>query len=166
MKFDSGMNVVYKNIGVCIIESVEKKNFDGTNDIEYYKLKPITSNTSTYYIPVENSDDKLRSLFTKNEVDSFIDNMTSADEIWVDDSRERRMIFGNILKSDDYQSIIGMIKALYMHQNEKIKNNKHLSSSDEMLLNSAENLMFQEFSVVLGIEQSEVRNYIIQRIEQ
>lgn len=164
MIFENGMNVVYKNVGVCTIEDIEKRNFDGINDIEYYKLKPIANNSAMYYVPVQNSDEQIRELFSKDEVNQLIDNMQNENEIWFNNSRERRINFGKILKSDDYKAIIGMIKALYMQKNERQKHNKSLSSSDETLLNSAERLMFQEFAMVLNINQEDMKDYIINRI--
>lgn len=163
MKFENGMNIVYKNVGVCTIEDTEIKNFDGTNNIEYYKLRPVSNNSAVYYIPVDKSEQQLRNLFSKDEIDNLIDSMHDETEIWINNSRERRMEFSKILHSDDYKSIIRMTRSLYFQQIEKQKHNKHLSSSDEMILNSAENLVFQEFAAVLGISQDEVRNYIMNR---
>lgn len=167
MKFENGMNVVYKNIGVCTVEDIEIKKFDGANEREYYKLKPISDSFATYYyVPVDKSDEQIRNLFSKAEIDDILQNIRNKDEIWINNSRERRMEFNKILKSDDYNKILRMTKSLYLQKQEKQKKNKHLSSSDEMILNSAESLIFQEFSEVLGIKQNDVRNYIISKVEQ
>ena len=153
MKFENGTNVVYRNVGVCTVEDIETRSFDGENNVEYY-------------IPVEKSGEQLRVLFSRDEINSLIDSIKGEAGIWIANSRERRLEFNKILHSDDYKSIIRMTKALYNQQLEKQKHNGHLSSSDEMILTSAENLMFQEFATVLGIERNEVRNYIINRTEQ
>lgn len=166
MKFENGTSVVYRNVGVCTVEDVETRSFDGENNIEYYKLKPVSCSSSVYYIPVEKSGEQLRLLFSKDEVDSLIDGTQNETNIWINNSRERRLEFNKILHSNDYKSIIRMAKSLYYQQIEKKKYNKHLSASDEMILTSAENLMFQEFASVLGINISEVRNYIINRTQQ
>lgn len=167
MKFESGMNVVYKNIGVCTVEDIEIKKFDGVNEREYYKLKPVSDSFATYYyVPVDKSDEQIRNLFSKDEIDDILKNVRNKDEIWINNSRERRMEFNKILKSDNYDEILRMTKSLYLQKQEKQKQNKHLSSSDEMILNSAEALIFQEFSEVLGIKQNDVRNYIISKVEQ
>jgi len=167
MKFENGTNIVYKNVGVCTVEDIETKSFDGINNVEYYKLRPVSENSAVYYyIPVEKSDEQLRSLFSRKEIDSLIDDMQNETGTWISNSRERRLEFGKILRSDDYKSIIKMTKALHLQQTEKKKQNKHLSSSDEMILNSAENLIFQEFATVLGIKQDEVINYIMNRTKQ
>lgn len=166
MKFENGTNVVYKNVGVCTVEDVETRSFDGENNVEYYKLRPVSKSSSVYYIPVEKSGEQLRVLFSRDEINSLIDSIKGEAGIWIANSRERRLEFNKILHSDDYKSIIRMTKALYNQQLEKQKHNGHLSSSDEMILTSAENLMFQEFATVLGIERNEVRNYIINRTEQ
>ncbi|MDE5945710.1 MAG: hypothetical protein K2G63_00170 [Oscillospiraceae bacterium] len=167
MKFENGMRVVYKNIGVCTVEDIETKSFDEVNDKQYYKLKPISNNFTTYYyVPVDKSGEQIRNLFTKAEIDDILKNTKDKDEIWINNSRERRMEFNKILKSDNYNQIIRMAKSLYHQKQEKQKQHKHLSSSDEMILNSAETLIFQEFSEVLGIQQNDVREYIISKVEQ
>jgi CarD family transcriptional regulator len=165
MQFEINEFVMYKFSGVCRIESIEKKCFDGVNEISYYKLKPLDNNRSSCYIPVENSQGKIRRLLSEEEVYSIIDSMPEEHEIWCDDSRERKAMFSRILKSDDYKIIVGMIKALHQHQAANCEKGKRLSGSDEAALNNAEKIMYQEFAVVLGIAPDEVEEKITNRID-
>ena len=58
-----------------------------------------------------------------------------------------------------------MVKSLHNRKIKKISDGKKLSSSDENFMKRAENLMYQEFSAVLGINQNDVEKYITDRIE-
>ena len=164
MCFSVGDYVMYGSSGVCRISGVEKRNFDGQHETDYISLVPVSSASSKYYIPQKNSDSKIRSLLTKEQINQLIDEIPDTAATWFSDSHERKNAFASIIKSDDYKQIISMIKALHIHKELKNSGGKKLNSSDENFMHRAENLMYQEFSVVLGIPQDNVVDYISKRI--
>ncbi|MGN0621121.1 MAG: CarD family transcriptional regulator [Porcipelethomonas sp.] len=164
MQFEVDEYVMYRYSGICRIDGVEKKCFDGVNETSYYKLKPIDNAHSSCYVPVESAGEKIRKLLTEKEIYALIDSMPEEDEIWFDNSKERKVMFSKILRSDDYKVIIGMTKALYRQQKKYIENGKKLSSSDEMVMKNAEKIMYQEFSLVLGIDTDKIEETITNRI--
>lgn len=165
MPFSIGDYVMYGSSGVCRISGLEKHNFDGQHETDYISLVPVSSASSKYYIPQKNSDGKIRSLITKEQINQLIDEIPDTAATWFSDSHERKNAFASIIKSDDYRQIISMIKALHMHKDlNKNSGGKKLNSSDENFMRKAESLMYQEFSVVLGIPQDDVTDYIYKRI--
>ena len=80
--------------------------------------------------------------------------------VWIEDETARREEYGRIIKSGSRLEILNMIKTLYLHRKEMAAAKKKFHSADERLLNIAENMIFQEFAYVLGIECGEVWNYI------
>lgn len=160
--------VVYKSAGVCRVIAEEEQTMDGVNYIDYYKLKPLADENSTYYIPVASADEKLRRLLHKDEVMELIDTMPrSADEaeMWSDNRRERKEMYTQILKGDDYSALVQLISSLYFKKQDQEAQGKRFSSMDENAMKNAENLMLQEFGVVLGMEPEAVRDYIAQRMD-
>ncbi len=164
MNFAVGDYVMYGTSGVCRIEGTEKRNFDGEHEVEYLILLPINNSTSKYYIPTENMESKIRHLLNKDEIISLIDEMPQTEAVWYSDNNERKAMFNSIIKSDDYRSIISMVKSLHSQKIKRTSNGKKLNSSDENFMKRAESLMYQEFAQVLDIRVEDVEKYIINRI--
>ena len=61
-----------------------------------------------------------------------------------------------MLAGGDCEQLIGIIKALFLHQKAQQEKGKKLHSADEQLLKSAERLLYGEFAFALGIGQEEV----------
>lgn len=156
--------VVYKGVGVCRIEAVENKTFDGVKYEDYLKLVPIASGSSSYFIPVGAAQLRLRRPMTEDEVNAAID--SSADgEITLDqNTRERRNTIELILKEGNCTRIISLIKTIHLHTKTCRDNGKKVLVSDENALRMAENMIYPEFSFVLGIDENEVENYIGKRL--
>lgn len=57
-----------------------------------------------------------------------------------------------------------MIRELYIHKQEQLKNGKKMHLSDEQLMKEAERLLYSEFSLVLNIRADEVPKFIASRI--
>lgn len=161
--------VVYRSAGVCKVLSVEMQSPDGVAQILYYKLKPLGDPNSTYYIPVASADDKLRSLLSKEEVLSLIDTMPRSagdeEDVWSENRRERKEMYSQIMRGDDQRALVQMISSLYFRKQDSEARGKRFSSMDELAMKNAENLMLQEFGVVLGMEPDAVRGFISGRVQ-
>lgn len=165
MGFEVGQKIVYGNDGICIIEGFEKRSFNETDAIEYFKLVPVDSKTSAYFVPNnEMADKKMRELMTKEEVLALIDEMPDIKQDWLDNKNERRVMFNSILKSDDYRQLIGMIKSICLNKEEKESIGKTLTASDDKAMKKAEEIMYKEFATVLEIPYEDVQQYVNDRI--
>lgn len=160
--------VVYRSAGVCQVIAIEEQCMDGEHDVMYYKLRPLADTNSVYYIPCDKAGDMLRTLLTEKEVLGLIDGMPHSgeeDDFWKDNRRERKEMYSQILKGNDHQALVNMISQLYFRKQESEATGKRFSAMDENAMKSAENLMLQEFGVVLGKTPEEVRSFIAQRVE-
>lgn len=156
--------VVYGSAGVCRLTGIEKQCFDGEHEMDYFILSPLHSSTSKYYLPVNKCSNKIRKLLTKDEIISLIDSAAKSDDVcWQNNSKERKSLFNSILNSDDCEKMLEMLKTLHFHQEKQKLNGKKLISSDEIAMKTAENVLFQEFSIVLGIDYDSVEDFIISR---
>lgn len=157
--------VSYGSSGVCRIISCESRSFDGIHEETYYKLSPVDGTHSTYYVPVDRAEERLRPLLSKEEVYSIIDQIPYAkEEEWCCDSRERRGIFHDILQSDDYTKMLQMMHMLHCQQERKRSSGRRLSTADEAAMHAAESRMYHEFGIVLGIQPEQVHEFICSRL--
>ncbi len=166
MNFNIGEHVVYCSKEICLIESIVKRSFDGINEIDYFRLIPINTNKSAYYIPCENCDAKIRPVLSKEEIYSLIDDMPTTESEWCDDRNTRKNIFHSVLKSDDYHKLISMVRSLYLHRESQKEKGKKLLAADAKAMNEAEHLIFQEIAFVFGIKEDEVSAFIDKRLNK
>ncbi len=158
--------VVYKGVGVCRIEAVESKSFDGVNTEDYLKLVPLSSGSSSYFVPVGNAVGRLRKPMTTDEVNAAIDDSENGEIRLTLNTKERRSEIDSILKEGNCTRIISLIKTIYLHTESCRSNGRKVLVSDENALRAAENMIYPEFSFVLGINENEVADYIGDRIER
>ena len=157
--------VIYKGVGVCRIVAVENKTFDDVNYEDYLKLVPISSHSSSYFVPVTAATLRLRKPMTADEVNSAIDDSANGEVSLTKNTKERRSEIDTILKEGNCTRIISLIKTIYLHTEFCRTNGKKVLVSDENALRAAENMIYPEFSFVLGIDENEVAGYIGRRLE-
>ncbi len=157
--------VVYGGSEICRIAERVNRCFDGVNEISYLRLVPQESDSASYYVPENRAGERIRPLLSRDEIMAVIDEMPSACVRWSEDKGERKQIFGEALKSDDYKQILGIMKGLYDERRKRSICGKQLISSDEKALAAAESLMHKEFAAVLGIPESSVSDFIEKRLE-
>ncbi len=165
MSFEIGEYVVYCGIEICKLLRFEKMTM-GNTEREYCVLAPIENNKSSYFVPVDLKDEKLRKLLTKDEVLSLIDEMSSAQGEWSNNMTERKNMYSKILHSNNYHDLIKLLKSIHDEALKRQSEGKHLPSIDEKALKSAEQLLHHEFSIVLGIPLNEIPDFIEQRVNK
>lgn len=158
--------VVYKGVGVCRVEAVETKTFDGHSYEDYLKLVPLGTATSSYFVPVGNAGARLRKPMTTDEVNAAIDSSGETEITLTPNTKVRRSEIETILKEGDCTHIISLIKSIYLHTENCRSNGRKVLVSDENALRAAESMIYPEFSFVLGIDEREVAGYIGERLRR
>jgi len=165
MNYKIGEYVSYCSGEICLIDGIEKECFDGINEAEYFKLVPVNSNKSSYYVPCGNCEGRLRKLLTQNEILSLIDSMPESQAKWNNDKNTRKSFFNSVLKGNDVHKIVDMIHSIYIQQENQLKNGKKLLPCDAKAMNEAEHILYQEIAFVLGIKEDNVRDFIKTRLD-
>lgn len=163
--FSTGEYVVYGASGICRIDGVEKRSFDGIHENEYFKLTPCSSESSKYYIPADTINGKVRRLLTAKEVCAAIDRIPCIETVWDPDNTRRREAFSEMFKSGDCDRMLCLIKSVYEQRQKRIAAGKKLPSAEERILRSAENILNHEFAAALGIKPEEVADFISDRLD-
>ena len=86
--------------------------------------------------------------------------------IWIDDERERTERYKAILESGVREELVKIIKTLYMKKQELVDCGKKLHICDEIIMQRAENMLYEEFAVVLDIKKEDVLPLIVSEIEK
>lgn len=125
---------------------------------------PREYRNSAYYVPVESAEKEIRRTLTKEDIFEIIDSIPQAESVWYSDKNERKSYFESVLRSDDFTSLVGMIKSIYEERKKRSGDGKKLIAADERAFSTAEHIIHGEIAFVLGIPESEVGSYIRERI--
>lgn len=159
--------VMHITNGICKIKDIQEKSFAQNVNQKYYVLQPIFETGTTLFVPIENNPTRIRTLLTKEEINSMMQTLASQqDKPWINDDNQRLSHFKTVLKNGNQQEILSMLHAIYLKQIQKKQSGKKLRFTDERVKNAAEKLVQQEFSYVLQIPQEEVPDWICSHIIQ
>lgn len=154
--FKPGDLAVYPAHGVGLIETVEPRCIDGT-DQEFYIMR-ILDNNLTIFIPTANAENiGLRSVIDREDVErimSILGEKTapSTGQTW---NRRYRGYMDKIKTGSVFE-----VAEVYRDLN-LIKSHRELSFGERKVLDVAQNLLIKELSVVEEADEAEV----VERIE-
>lgn len=156
-----GDYVVYKR-EVCEVISIKEKKF---MDMDYYVLVPISDNTLKIDVPVNNKMGYLRPLITKKEVEDIIKIIPNIKPI-ISTDRLIENEYRNLLNTNKHEDLIKIIKTTYLRNKERLDNNKKIGGKDDEYFKQAENYLYSEFSIVLGMSYDETKKYVIEKVKE
>lgn len=156
--FEVGEYLVYRK-DVCQVKEILEKE-----GIKYYQLVPMSDDSLKIEIPVENKDNVLRKLISKEEIDLLIKKMPNIELIDCND-RMIELEYRNLLATGNKEDIIKVIKTAYLRNKARLDNKKKISEKDMNYLEKAEKLLYNEFSIVLNLSIDATREYIINKVE-
>jgi len=162
-RYEIGEYVVYGASGVCCVEEIRTCRLMPEMPLnEYYVLKPNNSNSSTVFVPTDNSalQTKMRPVLTKDEVDALIASVGTDMIYWIDDRKERSSAFRAVLHHGDRRDLILLIRCLLLRSRELAERNRHLAMNDSDILQAAQRAVREEFSFALGLKPDAVSEYV------
>ena len=144
--FEVGEYIVYGCKGVCQVEEITHIDIPGSNkDRLYYVLAPLEDRNGKIYAPTEE--------------------MPQIEELWVVNEKQRELQYKEALKTCDFRAWISIIKTLYFRKKERIAQGKKITSLDERYLKAAENELYGELSLILGLPKSQMEDFICRKLE-
>lgn len=161
-----GEFVVYGSRGVCEVLDITTLNMDGIKkDRLYYILRPYYESESKIFTPVEGNKTAMRKAISKEAAAELVDSISEIDEMSVGGHDQREDCYKEALKSGDCQKLIAIIKMLYMRKKQRVSEGKKILTLDDKYLKMAEQILYSELSVVLGIPKEEMLDYILQKVQ-
>lgn len=153
--------------GICRVENILHLDIKGEkSDKLYYLLIPIDDRKEKIYVPVLNSTSKLRPCMTEEEAWDFIKQIPDIQAIWIENEKLREKKYKEIIKSNDPEALVSVIKMIYQRKKERLEKGKKNTISDIKYFQTAEKLLYGELGMALGKQKEEVCQLIIDYIEK
>lgn len=144
--------VVYKR-KVCKIKEM-KDNI--------YILVPIDDESLKITLPKTNT--LIRNIISKEESEKLIKSIPTIDIIKTCDKLIENE-YKNLLNSGKLEDLVKIIKTTYLRNEDRIANHKKIGEKDDNYLKKAENLLYNELSISLGLSYDETKKYIYNTVE-
>ena len=158
-----GDRVLYGTLGVMEIVDIAQQRI-GDVDKQYYVLKEYASPSSSLtYVPMDNELllGNIKPLLTESEIEDVIIAAKDAPLLgWIDDNRARAEYYKKVLATLDRVQMLVMIDTVIDTGKRREKEGKKNYIADENSMRRAQKIIATEFSLVLGIPESDVSSYI------
>ncbi|MBR1864484.1 MAG: CarD family transcriptional regulator [Ruminococcus sp.] len=162
--FSKGELIVYGSSGVYRVDEVGPIDIKGCEDKQYYTMTPVFG-TGTSYVPVDTKV-FMRKVMDKARAEDLIDRIPDIEESQFNERNPKAIKehYSASMKSHDLSEMLSMIKAIYAKGERCRSSNKKLSRIEQQYMNQAEDLVYGEFAVALGIPRESVLGYIRERL--
>ncbi len=155
--------VIHRREGLCDI--VDITNINGK---QYYTLKARRGDGENIYVPVDNANAIIRDIMSVESADKMLMYMKSLNDEIIANTKQRRDYFKKKLSSGSIHDIIYLAKQLYLYYQElddnDLPDNVKFGPIDIELLESAENILFDELELTYNVPRESLRSYIINRM--
>lgn len=154
--------VIYASFGICKIVDIIKQDFAGADEKEYYVVKSMHSENLTVYLPTANDDytNKLRRILTQNEISELFRDVADDESEWIEDNRFRSQAIKKTIVQGSPLDIFKLIKTVRKQKEKLSAIGKKINIEDEKAMNTAEQLLYDEFGFVLNLDAEQVLAFV------
>ena len=166
--FQKGEYVVYGSLGVCRVNDLVTRKFEGLDAAHpYYVLEPIYQG-GTLYVPADNPKIALRPVITAEEANRLIDAIptTESKAFHSRSAQELSAHYEQALQSHNCKDLIELTMSIYNKKVSLARQNKRFGRVDEHFMKQAEDALNGELAVALDIPREKVADYIKARMAQ
>lgn len=164
--FETGDYIVYGNTGICQVMGVTTMHMDGVSqDRLYYILRPEKTTEGKIFTPVENNRIVMRELLTKEQAESLIDEIPQIETLGISNEKQREATYKECIRSCECREWVRMIKTIRRRKQERLSKGKRTTATDERYLKAAEDNLYAELSMLLGVPKEKMVEYIAERID-
>lgn len=157
--------VIYGSTGVCKVIGVGIPDMDYLKkDTEYYRLEAVYLKGSTIYTPVDSEKARIRPVLTKEEAEQLVGEIGSIEAVWSDNDKNREKEYKEAMLSNDCREWVKIIKTLFVRNKERKAEGKKITATDERYMHAAEENLYGELAISLGIPKDEVQQYIFKNV--
>lgn len=153
--------VVYRK-AVCKVIAIKEKQF---RDLDYYVLAPIDDSSLKIDVPINNKQNYLRDLISKEEALNIIKKIPKVEIIQCDEKTIEPQ-YKLLLSNATHEDLIKIIKTTYLRNKERTDNKKKISDKDNHYFQLAEKYLYTEIGTVLGMNYEEAKKYIVEEVEK
>lgn len=163
--YQVGDYIVYGTSGVCQVAAIGTQAAKTGTQRTYYTLRPLYS-TETIYAPVD-APVSMRPVLSKSEADALIQQFPSICGDPIGDNNTQLLIhsYQNAFQSNRCTDLVRLLKAIHTKDTAARKQGRRPGKVEERYRKRAEELLYGELSVSLGLPPEEVPNYIRHSLE-
>ena len=159
--FEKGDYVVYGTKGVCQVEEITELDMKGTAEGRlYYVLRPCFQKGSTVFTPVDSDKTAMRAVMSEEEASALVEGISGIEALLEKNDKEREKRYKEAIRSGDPRQWIRIIKTSYLRGQERIAQGKKATTIDERYFHAAEEQLYEELSIALGVPKENMREDI------
>ncbi len=159
--------VIYGSNGVCMIKDVGPLDLPGIPKEQiYYTLIPYYTKDSQIFTPVDSHKVVMRSLICKEDIMRLIDEIPDIELLWIADEKQRESKYKETLRKCDCRELIRIIKTIYKRMQQRSAEGKKMTASDEKYFHLAQESLYGEFAITLGMERDQIRDFISGKVRK
>ena len=163
--YSVGQYVVCGNKGVCTIEDITTLDISGVDKAKlYYILKPQYISASTVYVPVENAA-SLREVLTREQAEQLVSEIPDISPLKIPNEKMVEQEYRSCMRSNDSTEWIRVIKTIYVRRQKRLQAGRKATAVDGRYFKMAEDSLYGELAVALGVERNQVCAYITDKLQ-
>jgi len=159
--YKEGEYIVYGLNGVCRVESITTLDMkDVPKDVEYYSLIPLGQG-GKIYVRVDSSQDKMRPVISRYEAELLIKQIDEIEAIKITNEKTVEELYKRSMRSYDCTEWVRLIKCIYKRKLKRTESGKKVTAADEKYMRLAEEALYSELAIALGVEKDKVLEIIL-----
>lgn len=164
--FKKGQYIHYGNHGVCVVEDITHMDMPGVDKNKlYYVLSNVYTRGNKIYTKVDNDKVIMRAILSQKEAMDLIEEIPNIEKMKVENDKSRGEKYKLAMNKCDCREWVRIIKSLYQKKQDCIAKGKRLAITDERYYKEAEEHLYGELAVSLGIEKDSVEDFIRTKVE-
>lgn len=161
--FSVGEYLVYGQSGVARLVDIREEQVFGERK-KYFVLRPFDAHEDALtFVPMDNGSltKRMRRVMTESEARDVIKKAQLLPENpWNEDARARGIQFRKIIDTAAPAEVLRLILTIKEKLLSEREGGKKCYLADEVLMKKAEKSLYSELSLALGVEESELDEYI------
>lgn len=163
--FNVGDYVVKSNKGICRIDKISELDLSlNEKNRKYFFLTPLNEMNTKIYVPVDKEDNGIRKVITESEAWELIKKIPNIKASDIKDDKQREQKYKDVIKSNDLNELIAIIKNMYNRNQSRISVGKKNTSVDEHFFRVPEDNLYSELAFAIGKNKEDMKNIIEQNI--
>lgn len=163
--FGIGEYVVCGSKGVCVVENITKLNISGADkERDYYILKPKYVSGSTVYVPVDSTRESMRPVMKREEAEMLLRMLPEIPLLVIGNEKFVEQIYRECLKTGKSEEMVKLLKTIWLRKENRLQAGRKVTAVDEKYFHIAEDGLYGELAVALGISRDAVGEYIEREI--
>lgn len=165
--FKKGDYVVCGKNGVCQVLDIDTPDFLWADrGKKYYVLQPVYMPSGRVYIPVEQNRVVMRRALGRKEVDALIASIPDIELIPITNEKTCEEKYRECLYKNECREWVRILKTTYARRRRRNQDGRKITSIDYKYQKLAEENLYGEFALALGIERDRVEDYIADQIKK